>query len=633
MRAPTVVFVLCCVAAIGAQTCADGEASEVCSAQSTPSGTTPPPKQHGEAHPAQATTIASSTTVPVAGSVVDDDAQEASEDGTSTAASASDDLLMANLMSSTRIALEASLLALSAWGKVLWHLSQAASRGAVVAYPTVRRLSIKAAQAFAAQPKQAIAAECGVLLVLILIWRLVRLFRRRQYVSRFRTAARRRVDLFHASVQRRSRALAAALPHVGYACACVAFSRIAERLGLRSRLLEAMLTALPLLSTGLPAARTLLALSGSTSDQQMCLRYWVVWAGVSLTVGLFHATPLVPRLLGRFVPAMLERYPLLRELPCYGYVWLQLPGRRGLRVAYRLLAPALKRRATIARGLVPAPPARIMQTLEFLLATALGLERRAALSEAVHEAGVLVGGCVTLLLGVSSSTIAEVGLLLLALGGPMLRSIDAVDDAARSAEGGGGEGEGEGGSSGGRGGARRSTSPARRRPSGRESEGGSSDEGDATGGATPTQLRYWLSYAMLCGLLRLLQPTLRWVPFVTHWKVLAVLWLQLPIIRAATRLAAPALRVLVPPMLKFGHSRIVAAPERAPRANALYSARLAQPAGGAAASAATASGAPTSAPPEQPAAARRAAPSSHEDVGDGGAGDTAPTHGGGQGGS
>ena len=148
MRAPTVVFVLCCVAAIGAQTCADGEASEVCSAQSTPSGTTPPPKQHGEAHPAQATTIASSTTVPVAGSVVDDDAQEASEDGTSTAASASDDLLMANLVSSTRIALEASLLALSAWGKVLWHLSQAASRGAVVAYPTVRRLSIKAAQAF-----------------------------------------------------------------------------------------------------------------------------------------------------------------------------------------------------------------------------------------------------------------------------------------------------------------------------------------------------------------------------------------------------------------------------------------------------------------------------------------------------
>ena len=83
-------------------------------------------------------------------------------------------------------------------------------------------------------------------------------------------------------------------------------------------------------------------------------------------------------------------------------------------------------------------------------------------------------------------------------------------------------------------------------------------------------------------LLRLLQPALRWVPFVTHWKVLAVLWLQvtyflpptsylllltsyllpptshllavlwlqLPIIRAATRLAAPALRVLVPPMLQ-----------------------------------------------------------------------------------
>ena len=43
---------------------------------------------------------------------------------------------------------------------------------------------------------------------------------------------------------------------------------------------------------------------------------------------------------------------------------------------------------------LPHPGAASPQTLEFLLATALGLARRAALSEAVHEAGVLVrNGC------------------------------------------------------------------------------------------------------------------------------------------------------------------------------------------------------------------------------------------------
>ena len=83
-------------------------------------------------------------------------------------ANASDDLLMTNLATATRVAIEASFVALGAWGKVVLLLSQAASRGAVVAYPTVRRLTIKAATAFAAQPRNAIAAEVGALVVLLL---------------------------------------------------------------------------------------------------------------------------------------------------------------------------------------------------------------------------------------------------------------------------------------------------------------------------------------------------------------------------------------------------------------------------------------------------------------------------------
>ena len=84
---------------------------------------------------------------------------------------------------------------------------------------------------------------------------------------------------------------------------------------------------------------------------------------------------------------------------------------------------------------------------------------------------------------------------------------------------------------------------------------------------------------MLCGALRLLQPALRWVPFVTHMQLLAVLWLQLPIFRSATRVLALLVRTM---RALRPRARPAAADEqqptsaRAPRANALYSSRLSQ---------------------------------------------------------
>ena len=46
--------------------------------------------------------------------------------------------------------------------------------------------------------------------------------------------------------------------------------------------------------------------------------------------------------------------------------------------------------------------------------------------------------------------------------------------------------------------------------------------------------------------LRLLEPALRWVPFATHWQLLAVLWLQLPFFRTVTRLLSYA----IPPLFR-----------------------------------------------------------------------------------
>ena len=464
-----------------------------------------------------------------ASALVEECAEEAAG---SEPAWSSDDVLavgvapfLAELTTASRLAVEASVLAFGAWGRVVWLVLQPISRLAVAAWPSVRSGLATLAASAAAQPRKAIAIEVLALLALIALVRIIRFVRRRQYVSRARAALRRRRDRFVAGVARRSRVLAAALPHIGYLLACVACSRVAERLGLRSRWLALLLAVEPALATGLPAARTLLATSGSAAEQQHCLQYWVVWACAHLSTGLLLAVPLSSRMFNAALP-LLDRFPMLRELPFFFWLWLQLPGGPGLRLAYSTLAPELQRRSNAASALIPSPPARLTGALHMLMATLIGFESRTALSEAVRESGVLLGGSIFLL---TPTPIASVGLLLHALGGPTLRTIEALAAAEPSAA------------------------------------------------AGVAQLRYWLSYAMLCGALRLVEPALRWVPFVTHLQLFAVLWLQLPFfrtifagLRRLARLAIPSGRGGTPDEVRVSEEEVT-------RPNALYSSRLARP--------------------------------------------------------
>jgi hypothetical protein len=219
----------------------------------------------------------------------------------------------------------------------------------------------------------------------------------------------------------------------------------------------------------------------------------------------------------------------------------------------------------VAGALLPSVPDSIKGALHMALAGTLGLQRCAALTDAVHEAGVLLAGTIFLL---TPTPIAAVGLLLVALGGPMIRTIDAlaaVDEAPRR-------------------------SPRRRAAA--DGDSGTETEAGGVVALLRAQLRYWISYAALCGAVRVLQPALLWLPFMTHCQLLAVLWLQLPIFRALTRL----LSQLVPPLLRLRSATNRDDVARAPRANALYSARLSQ-------SPARTNGAGASVPAPPPAAA------------------------------
>ena len=94
-----------------------------------------------------------------------------------------------------------------------------------------------------------------------------------------------------------------------------------------------------------------------------------------------------------------------------------------------MIAPELQRRAHIASTLLPSIPTRVVTLMQMVLASVLGMERSAAIAEAVHEISVLLWGAAFLL---TPTPIATIGLLLLALGGPMLRSIEILLPASTS---------------------------------------------------------------------------------------------------------------------------------------------------------------------------------------------------------
>ena len=471
--------------------------------------------------------------------------------------------------SAVRLAVESSALALGAWGRLLWLLLRPLINFIILVMPALRRAGFAAAHAAVTQPRTALLVEAAGLVLLVAVWRVVRLVRRGKYFMRASAAIDRRRKWFAAAVRRRSTRLAAALPHLAYAGACVAGSRLVGRLGWRPQLLALMLTAERPLSVGLPAIRTLFALSGGCDEQLAWLRYWVVWAAVQVVFGLLLSVPIVPSLVGSYLlPAVYRWIPavqlLAKKLPFCWYLWLQLPGCRGVRLAYRAIALPLSRRAARAASLLPSLPAPLKAALTMVLLPVLGYERQAAIGEAMDECAVLCCGAIFLL---TPTRIANVGLLLLALGNPMLRTaaaIAAMDDADEARAGDallsparGARGE-------------RALAPSRQPPASARL-------------ACMAQLRYWLSYALLRGALWLLHPLLRWVPLLTHMQLIAVLWLQLPFFRAATRLMAAAYRVVRPSGWydraalgdASGADDADAAPgTHAPRPNALYSAAL-----------------------------------------------------------
>jgi len=289
----------------------------------------------------------------------------------------------------------------------------------------VRDGVVAVAQRAAAQPRMALAIEAAVLLCALALWRLTAFVRRRRYVSRMRTAVARRLECIDAYVRCRSRRLAAALPHLCYVLMCVACTRLFSRLGMHASALAAITATEPWLSTALPALRCLLLLGASPVQQLPCLQYWVVWASVELIKDMLHAVPFAPRM-GRAVLTLADRWwpmGMLYEIPFCAYLWLQLPGRRGLVVAYRLVAPQLQRRAARFGDLLPSVPERTTGILRMALAAAIGMDRSSALIDAVCEGRLLLVGMVFLLM---PSQIAAFGLPLLALGGPILRSINAI---------------------------------------------------------------------------------------------------------------------------------------------------------------------------------------------------------------
>eukprot|EP00322_Chrysochromulina_rotalis_P001662 CAMPEP_0115857392 /NCGR_PEP_ID=MMETSP0287-20121206/15551_1 /TAXON_ID=412157 /ORGANISM="Chrysochromulina rotalis, Strain UIO044" /LENGTH=550 /DNA_ID=CAMNT_0003311609 /DNA_START=395 /DNA_END=2047 /DNA_ORIENTATION=- len=456
----------------------------------------------------------------------------------------------------TRSAFEASWVAFAAWMRVIHLAAQFIGRLAVIAWPTVRSGAVYVVQRAASQSRQAIAIEIAILMASIVFWRFAAFVRRRSYVSRAREALEKRVERLVARVRRRSRLLAMALPHIFFVVCCVACAHMLARLGMHEQALVVVVSIEPWVTTGLPALRTLLRVSASPNEQRPCLEYWVVWASIELCKDLLHAIPFFPRLAMAVMPLLERWWPLvlLHEIPLCAYLWLQLPGRRGLRAAYDFVAPKLKERSSRMGDLLPAVPERIKGALLLALSLAVGSERSASLVEAVHEARLLLVGLFFLL---TPTQIALIGLPLLALGGPILSSIEAIS-------------------------ATKAPMASETLKAGRSVVREDAVSGTAKGvvGGASQQMQYWIWYALLWGGIRAFQPVLAWVPFVTHLQLLAVLWLQLPIFRAVTRL----LTLLLPLVRAARQSRPSATNHaasdgsvmgiRQPRANAHYASGL-----------------------------------------------------------
>jgi hypothetical protein len=423
----------------------------------------------------------------------------------------------------------------------------------------VRPYARRAAVAFAAQPREVLLVELSVLLLMLLVWRVRIVLRRRRYLARLRqwTSARisrpvaTRYMRFKDGVRRRSRVVARAMPHAGFALACFVALRALRALGLSS-LLQAGWSPLSwFLLTSLPWVRTLLTLrsdgTGERSVQRDWLRFWVLWSAWHLAAGVLAAIPFA----SRFVPRVSLDTPTMAPLVACAAVWVHLP-HDGLEICYGVVGPAIAFRAQRLSDAVPSLPAGLLDKLAMVLRLLTPSGVYTAIMQAAQEGYLLLGVTICML---TPYPLTGLALIYWSLGYPILKSIEVLEMPTAHP-----------------------------------------DMATHAAYASQVQLCYWLLHCALAALLDQL-PWLLWLPFSTHVRMLIAVWLQLPYFRAATMLMlqlTPFGRALL--RLTGGsasdNARVLTASgapatpphaspsairhTRSPRANAIYSKRLQQ---------------------------------------------------------
>ncbi|KAL1510417.1 hypothetical protein AB1Y20_006725 [Prymnesium parvum] len=425
--------------------------------------------------------------------------------------------------------------AMLSWYTLLRLLSQPLVRLTMIAAPHVREALLALAVRLAAQSPAMIAAEACILAAALAAWRLVALILRRGYLDR----ARRRLHRTRAALRTRFRTASQGVgtacslagqifPHACFWLSCVLLLRLAHARGGAERLSDLIGSTAPFVSTGLPVVRTVWSLGAHAAVQRDQLRYWVLWAGLKL---LHEGLLCIP-----FVGWLLTLYPLpyVHELLFASYIWLQLPSHSGLHLTYHIVASNLRKRMWHLR--LPQLPKGTLYMLRFSLPHLLPPARRAQLAQLASESGMMILGAALLL---TPTPIAAIGVLVVSIVVPMQRAINAIDASEQQGS------------------------------AGEEREGGLEHDARVT-----SELKYWLSYYALHLALHIFAPILDWVPFMTHIKLLLLLWVQLPFFRGATRLLASGVRMLrgrtdEAPSLAKGSDVAIAE-----RSNALISSRL-----------------------------------------------------------
>ena len=419
----------------------------------------------------------------------------------------------------------------------------------------MRPYARRAAIAFAAQPRDVLIVEFSLILSVLLIWRVRILLRRKRYFTRLRLWVSARIteplNAYYLrvkdGVRRRSRFVARALPHLGFAIASLALLRLLRALRLESVLLPIWPSVSWLLFTPVPWIRTLLSLRADGLDERFAqrgwLRFWVLWATCKLTSSVVSSIPFATRLMPTI---SLESAVAAPMLACVA-IWIQLP-HDGLELAYKVVGPALAFRMLRLNEALPSLPAGVVDKVALIFRLVLPSTIHTGIMHAAQEGYLLLAVAACML---TPYPLTAFALLYWSLGHPVIKSIEVL-----------------------------------------EMPTGSLEMAAEAAYSSQVQLRYWLVHCVIAAILDQL-PWLRWIPFSTHAQMVLAVWLQLPYFRAATLfllhltpfgrflLGGSGVRVLNDLQAANG-ANASPPPEnpkalrhtRSPRANAIYSKRL-----------------------------------------------------------